>query len=267
MHEKPSNTAPSWVPLQKAGERLSRCLGDSTRFTLNQLLTRGRVPVLSVRRDVVGALPDRVEGLLAKASSIDVVSHNNWILAHYRFASEEDAQKVLGPQSCFTWGAPVSGGLIVNLDFDQVQLCWATLIGELRRVDRIPADEAALRTLGLWPGSCEPVDGGDADGAPRGAEPVDDRITPEAGGTSSLRHRLTEWIFDRHQRFPRKTFEALYAEARTLSAQLGEFQKADLLAAYRKVYATEPHRPPATGWRLRIPYSERARPREITTNK
>ncbi len=170
MHREPDITAPTWVPLQKADERLFRYLGDFTQFTLNQLLTRGRVPVLSVRRDVVGALPDRVEGLLANASSIDVVSHNNWILAHYRFASEQDAQKVLGPQSCFTWGAPASGGLIVNLDFDQVQLCWATLIGELRRVGRIPADEAALRKLGLWPDSWGPIGSGAADEPPRSAE-------------------------------------------------------------------------------------------------
>ena len=97
MHEEPYNTAPTWVPLQKADERLFGYLGDLTQSTLNQLLTRGRVPVLSVRTDLVGALPDRVEYLLAKASSINVVSHNNQILAHYRFASEQDAHQVLGP--------------------------------------------------------------------------------------------------------------------------------------------------------------------------
>jgi hypothetical protein len=263
MHEEPYNTAPTWVPLQKADERLFRYLGDFTRVTLNQLLTRGHVPVLSVRRDLVGALPERVEGLLAKASGIDVVSHNNWILAHYRFASEQDAQKVLGPQSCFTWGAPVSGGLIVNLDFDQVQLCWATLVGELRRVGRIPADEAALRKLGLWPDSCEPVDGGDADGAPIGAEPVHDQMIPEAPGAPSIADPLAEWIFAQHSR--RMSCDALYTEAR--STQLWEFRKTDFLASYQKVYRTEPHRPRATGWPFRSPYSERAREAEIIENK
>ena len=261
MDEEPYTTGPSWVPLHEAAERLSRYLGDFTLFALNDILARGRVPVLAVRRDVVAMLPDQVEGLLANASSINVVSHNNVILAEYRFASEQDAHQVLGPRSCFTWGAPVSGGLIVNLEFDQVQLCWATLIGELRRVRRVPADEATLRKLGLWLDSREPVDGGAANRAPRGAEPVDDQMIPEAPGAPSIADPLAEWIFAQHSR--RVSCEALYAEA--LSTHLGEFRKADFVAAHRKVYATEPHRPPATGWPFRSPYSERAK--EIIKNK
>jgi hypothetical protein len=77
---------------------------------------------------------------------------------------------VLGPRSHFTWGDPVSGGLIVNLDFDQVRLCWAILLGELRQVGGGPADEAALRKL--WSGFKEPVGRGAADEAPQGAEPL-----------------------------------------------------------------------------------------------
>jgi hypothetical protein len=261
MPEEPhKTTGPSWVPLHEADERLSHYLGDFTRITLNDVLARGRVSVLAMRSDVVAAVPDQVEGLLARASSINVVSHNNAILTQYRFASEQDAHQVLGPRSFFTWGVPVSGGVIVNLHFSQVQLCWAALIGELRRVGRVPADEAALHKLGLWSDSWEPVDGQGADKAPRGAEPVGDQMIPAAEGTPLLHDPIAEWIFNQHAR--RMSCNALYAEA--LSAQLGEFRKAEFVAAYGKVYATEPHRPPATGWPLRSPYKELVNAKQVS---
>jgi hypothetical protein len=134
MHREPDTLEPPWLPLNEAAELLSQYRGDFTPFELNDVLARGRVPVLAMRRDVVAMRPDRVEGLLAKASEINVVSHSNAILAHYRFASEQDALQVLGPRSQFTWGNPISGGLIVNLDFDKVRVCWATLMRELRSV-------------------------------------------------------------------------------------------------------------------------------------
>ena len=92
-------------------------------------------------------------------------------------------------------------------------------------------------------------------------------MIPEAPGAPSVADPLAEWIFDQHQCSPRMTSEALYAEARALSAQLGEFKKTDFLAAFGKVYASKPHAPPATGWPLRSPYSERARAKEITNKK
>ena len=170
MRRKPNTTGPSWVSLHEAAERLSRYFGDFTRLALNDVLARGRVPVLAMRRDVVAMLRDQVQGLLAQASEINVVPDNNAILAHYRFASEQDAHQVLGPRSHFTWGDPVSGGLIVNLDFDQVRLCWVTLLDELRRVDWGPTHEAALRKLDLSPASWEPVE------APQDAEPRGDTL-------------------------------------------------------------------------------------------
>jgi hypothetical protein len=78
--------------------------------------------------------------------------------------------------------------------------------------------------------------------------------TAEARGTRSDNDSLAEWIFARLAH--RKSFEALFAEAGK-TRELGEFRKGDFLAAYRKVYATKAHRPPATGWPLRSPYGER----------
>jgi hypothetical protein len=176
MRREPDITGPSWLSLHEAAERLSRYLGDFTRFALNDVLARGLVPVLAMRRDAVAMLPDRVEGLLAKASGINVVSHNNTILAHYRFASEQDFHQVLGPRSHFTFADPGPRGrpLIVNLDFDQVRICWAILIGELRRVGGVSADETTLRKLGLWPDSWDPVSSSPSDEAPQGVEPRGD---------------------------------------------------------------------------------------------
>jgi hypothetical protein len=79
--------------------------------------------------------------------------------------------------------------------------------------------------------------------------------TSEAEGApaASIDDRLAEWIFVQHSR--RISQKALLTAA--LDAQLGEFRKADFGVAYRKVYASKAHRPPATGWPLRSPYKER----------
>jgi hypothetical protein len=40
-------------------------------------------------------------------------------------------------------------------------------------------------------------------------------------------------------------------------AALGIFVSADFTKAYGLVYETKPHRPPVTGWPLRVPYDTR----------
>jgi hypothetical protein len=78
---------------------------------------------------------------------------------------------------------------------------------------------------------------------PKDTNSADDAATP-----------LAEWIFDHHT--SQLTFDRLFAEAgRDIS--LGGFKKRDFLTAYRRVYETSPHHPPATGWPLRTPYKER----------
>jgi hypothetical protein len=67
--------------------------------------------------------------------------------------------------------------------------------------------------------------------------------------------RLANWIFTQYPTEKRCKF--LYERARK-EVQLGEFRHADFVTAYRLVYATQRHRPPATGWPLRSPYKERA---------
>jgi hypothetical protein len=57
-------------------------------------------------------------------------------------------------------------------------------------------------------------------------------MIPAAEGTPLLHDPIAEWIFNQHAR--RMSCNALYAEA--LSAQLGEFRKAEFVAAYGKVY-------------------------------
>jgi hypothetical protein len=82
------------------------------------------------------------------------------------------------------------------------------------------------------------------------AAPVDQPSTSEETGIE----RFAKWIFVQHG--TGKTFEQLYDAARRDPA-LGKFTKADFQAAFQSVYATESHRPPATGWPLRSPYRER----------
>ena len=150
MHREPDIAEPQRLPLHEAAERLSCYLSNQTQFVLNEVLARGRVPVLAMRRDIVGPLPDQVEGLLARASSIRVVSHNNAILAEYQFASEQDVRQVLGPRSTLAYPEPRRFPLIINLDFDQVWVCWETLMRELRRVGWAPADETAATARRQW---------------------------------------------------------------------------------------------------------------------
>ncbi len=271
MHREPDTSGPQWLPLDEAAERLSRYLNNFTRFVLNDVLARGRVPVLAMRRDVVGPLPNQIEGLLAKASSINVVSHNNAILAEYQFASQQDVRPVLGPRSTLADPEPRRFPLIIKLDFDQVRVCWATLMRELRQIGWGPADEQAaiLRKNGLWPDSWGPIGSGrPADELPQGAGPGGGTLTPApapeiqnavtaardtAEAAPPIDDPLAGWIFAQHSRG--MSCEALYAEARRAPPR--EFRKSDFVTAYGKVYATQRHRPPATGWPLRSPYKER----------
>jgi hypothetical protein len=80
--------------------------------------------------------------------------------------------------------------------------------------------------------------------------------------TSDQVDKLAGWIFAK--RLQLQKFDDLYAAA---PVDLGEFKKADLLSAFRLVYATKAHRPPITGWPLRSPYSERAHEEGLTKNK
>jgi hypothetical protein len=66
--------------------------------------------------------------------------------------------------------------------------------------------------------------------------------------------RLAEWIYARHGE--RHTFDQLY-EAAARDSEISGVRKTDLQIAYRQVYDSSPHRPPASGWSLRQPYSER----------
>lgn len=66
---------------------------------------------------------------------------------------------------------------------------------------------------------------------------------------------LAERIFTQHGQG--KTFNELYAAERC-DPKI-RFKKAELLSAFGRVYATERHRPPASGWSLRSPYAERWR--------
>jgi hypothetical protein len=72
----------------------------------------------------------------------------------------------------------------------------------------------------------------------------------------SAAERLAEWIFARHAPGRNTTFDKLYVAA-CHDPELGDFAKAELQAAFQRVYDTKPHRPRATGWPLRSPYRER----------
>jgi hypothetical protein len=275
MHREPDTTEPRWLPLHEASERLSSYLSNSTGFVLNESLARGRVPVLAMRGDLPTMLPDRVEDMLAKARRVFVIAHNDVIRADYLFSGEQDIQQVFGPRSDFTLAElePRRFPLIINMDFGQVRVCWATLMRELRQIGWHPADEQAaiLRKNGLWPDSWGPIGSGrPADESPQGAGPRGGTLTPapapeihkaikaanstaQAAPAASIDDPLADWIFAQHSR--RMSCEALYAEARRAPPR--EFRKADFVAAYGKVYATQRHRPPATGWPLRSPYKER----------
>jgi hypothetical protein len=68
--------------------------------------------------------------------------------------------------------------------------------------------------------------------------------------------RLAEWIFARHEHGARNIFNKRLAVARNDPETAGVSKK-DFLIAFRLVYATEGHPPPATGWPLNSPYNER----------
>jgi hypothetical protein len=88
------------------------------------------------------------------------------------------------------------------------------------------------------------------------ASPPTERIG-EATGTDTLSiERLAEWVFAQHG--TGNTFSKLYAAARH-DARIGGFTKANLQAAYQRVYKTKRSHPPATGWPLRPSHRERWR--------
>jgi hypothetical protein len=66
---------------------------------------------------------------------------------------------------------------------------------------------------------------------------------------------LAEWIFARH-RVPPRRFVDLLNKARG-EASLRTFRRGQFVEAYRRVYESERHKPPVTGWPLREPYALR----------
>ena len=79
-------------------------------------------------------------------------------------------------------------------------------------------------------------------------------IATETANTAIV-EKLAEWIFA--QRTQLSHSGKLFAAARQ-NKQIGAFRKIDFLAAYQRVYSTQPHRPPASGWPLRSTYAQRA---------
>ena len=91
----------------------------------------------------------------------------------------------------------------------------------------------------------------------RRAEAIKCRAVDSTPREPASLDQLAEWIFARHVRGA-NPFDKRYSEAMKDNTIEG-FKKADFRIAYRRVYETEPHRPPATGWPLRGPYRDRVR--------
>jgi hypothetical protein len=87
-----------------------------------------------------------------------------------------------------------------------------------------------------------------------GVDVEDDTRSSEPRQSTNLFERVAEWIFARHRR--RLTFKHLYKEA-LCDDTLGSFLKRDFIAAFGRVYNTEPHAPPAGGWPLQPEYQHR----------
>jgi hypothetical protein len=68
---------------------------------------------------------------------------------------------------------------------------------------------------------------------------------------------LAEWIFSRHQAPPRRSKDLLTEACKDPS--LGTFTHKEFEEAYGRVYQSEAHRPPVTGWPLCEPYAARWR--------
>jgi hypothetical protein len=89
------------------------------------------------------------------------------------------------------------------------------------------------------------------------ATPAEAAAVPAGGQavTESAVERLAEWIFA--QRPLLQHFRKLL-DAACQNDGLGKFKRADFITAYKRVYASEPHAPPITGWPLREPFKSRA---------
>jgi hypothetical protein len=83
--------------------------------------------------------------------------------------------------------------------------------------------------------------------------------------SASRVEQLADWIFAQYGRG--RSFDGLYKEARAGAVGNVPFRKADLIAAYQRVYITARSRPPASGWPLREPYKKRLCERQQGSEK
>ena len=92
------------------------------------------------------------------------------------------------------------------------------------------------------------------------SEPCTPRDEPGAveihPSESTIVRNMAEWIFAQHPReaVRPRTYKSLKESAEKLRWEGTVFKEADFLSAYRLVYQSENHRPPALGWPLREPY-------------
>jgi len=79
------------------------------------------------------------------------------------------------------------------------------------------------------------------------------RPTDEAPSEASdVVATLANWIFEQH--LERLSFKELKKCALQKAAHFGQFTIKQFQTAYRRVYATQKHAPPSTGWPLKEPY-------------
>jgi hypothetical protein len=156
------------ISLEEAAERL-QYFGEFARFALDDRLGTGRVPAFAYRSDVSAMMHDHIEHLLAKAHSVYAFSAANRILAYYRVSSEQEADALFGPRS--NWRSIEWNARGLEIEFTAVVVDWPKLYESLRESGKWqPADEtkAALRKVGQWSDSWEPMGSGPADEAPQG---------------------------------------------------------------------------------------------------
>jgi hypothetical protein len=128
-------------------------LDTGTIDAAHNIIGRGQVPVTAIRSDIpVSTTPERVEGLLAKATRTVVSLWGDEITAHY--SGEQDRRSILGPRSNLE---SVPGGLIWwsysgstdwAIGFRSVRVHWPELVKAL--------EEAGFRLRKRRPG---PKDG------------------------------------------------------------------------------------------------------------
>jgi hypothetical protein len=80
-----------------------------------------------------------------------------------------------------------------------------------------------------------------------------------------IQAELEEWIFLQHA--DRLIFDDLLKRACSIPELQGTFTKDVFEAAYREVYETKRHRPPASGWPLRPRFAERLKSPESPARK